>query len=166
MSDPLVMKGVDQNPAGRVIDRIHHIQSVIEGFDLRDGHVFEAGSHARALRVNAKIFIEVLGDLAVRFRAYDQAVFGAHLAAHGNDFMMHGIGLASGLQPDDLDIKRDESCFLKHCGDFTGGAAVPVIPRRDPETHTVVAGVGGDTHHVGRRYLRWVAVVHARRQCQ
>ena len=62
-----MVKRVDQNPAGRVIDRIHHIQSVIEGFDLRDGHVFEAGPHSSALRMHAKVFKEVLGDLAVGF---------------------------------------------------------------------------------------------------
>ena len=50
-----------------MVDRGHHIQSIVERLHLGDGHVFKAGPHARALRMQTKVLKKVLGDFAVGF---------------------------------------------------------------------------------------------------
>ena len=65
MSDTLVVKRVHQNPPGWVIHRIHHVEGVIEGFDLGDRHIFEARSHPGALRLNTQVFVKMFRHLAV-----------------------------------------------------------------------------------------------------
>ena len=97
MSDTLVVKGVHQNPPGRVIHGIHHVEGVIEGFDLGDRHIFETGSHPGALRMNTQVFVKMFGHLAVGLRADDQAVFGAHFAPQSDDLVVQWIGLATRL---------------------------------------------------------------------